>query len=1363
MKRLEIAQILVISLILLVPLVLSQETTTTTIPSTTTTLPPETTTTLPSTTTIPFTTTTITSSCPPAPTPPTCSANQYLYYNYDSQGCLTGYECRTSATTTTIATSSCPTAPTPPTCTSGQYLKYNYDSQGCVVSYTCQTTITCPTPPPYPTCPSGQYAQSSYDSNNCVISYTCQSTTSQCGDKVCSGGETPSSCPGDCGTSTSETCGNNFCGSGETPTSCASDCRVCGDGPISSSGCQCGSVTQYGGYCCNSVFQSSACGTSGGLNNPCGEGPIPSSGCNCGGGSFYSGYCCYNVYQASACTGVTGGYCGDKACNNAETPTSCPSDCGGGATCSSSNYWYCYDQSSCTGAGAKWCSNQYSGGYCTSTTSTCPSYVCESSNVWNCKTESECKSAGGNWYNNYCSSSPPPQCSSSQLYNCYDQTNCKTSGGNWCNNYCTSASCPTCSSSQKYNCYTESECSGAAGRWCATGGNGYCSDSCPTCSKDQLWNCYDETSCKSEAGNWCKSPGTNTGWCSSSSCPSYTCEKANPWNCYSQSDCSGVGGNWCVSSGTTTGWCSSTSCPTTSIGYCGWCGDSCTRITPTMFCQNVVPPSGFKCLEENGACVKKAYDFNPPPTCPVVPAFQPCPAGEFSKPTFDVNNCITGYKCVAETGVGFCPQTPPPTITCLPPDQLTKVTNHEGCVINYYCASTGPPGGLCPNIAAYKPQCTDGSLVPIFDNNGCSIGYNCIPSGCRQETDPNTQVTRVVCEQAAQCQSQEEILSIGNKCISQGGKVASFTDYSGCKFIDCKFTDEEIQPDPLTGLTECVNPTKIDNAVKACKATGLFPAISFEGGCKVVKCLQHREERCKIPTPDEKAQLDNQCSAKGLPIVRDFNSNGCAFYRCGETQDDTCAKEVPPEAFTKCQAVGGEMIVKKDDNSCVVYAKCITRGDERDSYVEPIEEVPDSTELLQIVLKLEQLKVELQKLADQAENIAAFYEGRGDDDEERYNRVSSMFESAGDRIDEIKARIRDSLDSLTVEDVIEIKRDIKHLKDVTVKDIVYFMLSNSDEVKQTIKASKKLSAKTAKIEDVEREGDNCGTDGLCFDRAFRVCDPVTFKPEGSSGPTITVAGLDGDVCVVKARMSGEGIPVVGGLLEMTCRFSEYSFGVSGPQDFLPNCEGPMADMMRQFGGPGAVTSGAEFPPPEGGPGGCTEITQCAQYCLDNYDDCVQWTEEHPAYGSPPPRGELERIARGESPEEFKRGPGGSRGPVSFEGPGGCKGPKECDKFCSSNPQVCQQWCAANPDVCPQENLRGPPAEHEEGFGQQHGGIKCPDGICDAFEQANPNACPQDCGGFGVSQPQEVQACAGCLNNHICDIGECSECIDCLKR
>lgn len=46
-----------------------------------------------------------------------------------------------------------------------------------------------------------------------------------CGDGVCNGSETSSSCPGDCG----GYCGDGYCSGNETPTSCAADC--CGYNP----------------------------------------------------------------------------------------------------------------------------------------------------------------------------------------------------------------------------------------------------------------------------------------------------------------------------------------------------------------------------------------------------------------------------------------------------------------------------------------------------------------------------------------------------------------------------------------------------------------------------------------------------------------------------------------------------------------------------------------------------------------------------------------------------------------------------------------------------------------------------------------------------------------------------------------------------------------------------------------------------------------------------------------------------------------------------------------------------------------------------------------------------------------------------
>ena len=642
----------------------------------------------------------------------------------------------------------------------------------------------------------------------------------------------------------------------------------------------------------------------------------------------------------------------------------------------------------------------------------------------------------------------------------------------------------------------------------------------------------------------------------------------------------------------------------------------------------------------------------------------PCQSGQYSKPKYDDEGCVIGYECMSENIT--CPEISS-TISCPSGQQLTKTTDNRGCVVGYNCISVATKP-LCPTYA--------------------------------------------------------DLQSIENKCIAQGGKVATFTDANGCKFVDCKFHQDEVSPDPITGFTQCSSDKEIDDGVRACKSTGLFPAISFEGGCKVVKCIQQHEERCKIPTPEERLQLDNQCSAKGLPVVKDVDPNGCAFIRCGETKQETCAKEVPPEAFTKCQSIGGEMIVKKDFG-CVVYANCITRGDERTAYVEPVNEVPDSTELLQIALKLEQLKIELTKLSDQAKDIATFYAGRADADEERFKRVSSMFGSTASRIDDIKNKIKQKLNSLTKEDMLEIKHDIKRLKEVTIKDILYMMLSNSKDVNETIKDSKEISAKTAKIEDVEKIGDNCGTDSVCFDRAFRVCKPVTFRPESINGPIMTVVGLDGDFCVVKAKLPENQGPPAGSIpgtnppYEMTCKFKEYSFGISGPQQFTENCQGSMVQLMKQFGGFGAVTGTVKFPPSEGGPGGCKSVKECAQYCLNSYDDCVKWMKGHPAYGTSPPSKEtLQKIVSGETSGEFQ-----SRGGLGFEGPSGCKSPEECSKVCNNNPQLCAKWCSEHPDIC------------------QQGGKPVP---------------------VTATKPSAVQACVGCLNNGVCDIGECSECVDCLN-
>jgi beta propeller repeat protein len=104
-----------------------------------------------------------------------------------------------------------------------------------------------------------------------------------CGDTICNGAETCSSCPGDCGTCPPPEpyCGDTICNGGETCSSCPGDCGIC---PPPEPFC--------GDTICNGAETCESC------PGDCGICPPPEP------------------------------FCGDTICNGAETCESCPGDCG---------------------------------------------------------------------------------------------------------------------------------------------------------------------------------------------------------------------------------------------------------------------------------------------------------------------------------------------------------------------------------------------------------------------------------------------------------------------------------------------------------------------------------------------------------------------------------------------------------------------------------------------------------------------------------------------------------------------------------------------------------------------------------------------------------------------------------------------------------------------------------------------------------------------------------------------------------------------------------------------------------------------------------------------------------------------------
>jgi len=373
--------------------------------------------------------------------------------------------------------------------------------------------------------------------------------------------------------------------------------------------------------------------------------------------------------------------------------------------------------------------------------------------------------------------------------------------------------------------------------------------------------------------------------------------------------------------------------------------------------------------------------------------------------------------------------------------------------------------------------------------------------------------------------------------------------------------------------------------------------------------LKQQQKQCGLVSGPERERIEQDCASRNLGTISDFDANGCQFIRCKEKRqiavsgvcvneecqqkcfmsaDNTkkclevfssmpsvsqdvikslndylslktqptnvtmqsltqqCPKDPPKSMFEDCSNKGGEFVVKRDGDGCIIFTNCVQRGDARDAYVtaDEIQSVPDSSELLSLAFKLEKLKIDFDKLVTLSKDIAAYYRSTGSSDAERYDRVAGVFESIKGKVDELKSKMRSRLDNMTRDDVAEITHDVKYIKDVMLKDALYLMLSSSDDVKNIVS---------------NKEGD-CGTDGNCFNDAVRVCKPIVFNPDGVKGPTLTISGLENGKCIMKVeQMTPEG------KADMTCKLGNYALGIqSAEKDLMPNCEGPLLKYVASY-------------------------------------------------------------------------------------------------------------------------------------------------------------------------------------------------------
>ncbi|MEK7579721.1 MAG: hypothetical protein AAB469_00830 [Patescibacteria group bacterium] len=135
---------------------------------------------------------------------------------------------------------------------------------------------------------------------------------------------------------------------------------------------------------------------------------------------------------------------------------------------------------------------------------------------------------------------------------------------------------------------------------------------------------------------------------------------------------------------------------------------------------------------------------------------------------------------------------------------------------------------------------------------------------------------------------------------------------------------------------------------------------------------------------------------------------------------------------------------------------------------------------------------------------------------------------------------------------------------------------------------------------------------------------------------------------------------------------------------------------------------------EGGPGGCSSMEQCEQFCEQeqNHQTCFEFAEKYELFKN---KGHFQKIKK-----ILKEG-----------GPGGCKGEKECKAYCENpdNFEVCLEFAQKNEFIKP---------EHVE---KARRGIK-------ALKEGGPNGCktPKECEDV-CHKPENQEACFEWAKKH----------------
>jgi len=357
--------------------------------------------------------------------------------------------------------------------------------------------------------------------------------------------------------------------------------------------------------------------------------------------------------------------------------------------------------------------------------------------------------------------------------------------------------------------------------------------------------------------------------------------------------------------------------------------------------------------------------------------------------------------------------------------------------------------------------------TPVCGRNGRTYGNT-----CQAECEKQSIAYRGECNAVGNdgykkakwmCSNEEDFTKESNTCESYSyWKQMAKDSCNEFSVTTCAIDSNYVNTDSNNyrqGNTNSNQPNITTNSAVSTCTTSLVSVIDFEvsdkcevscettttnDGCTTQTCsdgtiTESCEARaCQSQNIDQIRTAKEKCYAESGKVVIEIDSTGCNHYVC-VNENAVCKKEISSEKVLSCKENGGEIISRTDEEGCITLFECTKPMDSNASINTEI--LNDSTKLLELALKLEGLRIELDKTAKKLGAIAEYYnEGSDKNSANKFEAAKQLLLTAVTKVDSLKEFIKTNVDNFSEEDAIQVRATISEIRNGILRDVLMTIL-----------------------------------------------------------------------------------------------------------------------------------------------------------------------------------------------------------------------------------------------------------------------------------------------------------------------------------